>query len=194
MKTGKGRAMSALLLLALVAILALIPLTLIARAYFIVRGARLVTCPETKQPAAVEVDATRAAVTALLGGPALRLRDCSRWPGREGCGQECLREIEAAPADCLVRTILTRWYEGKFCVSCGRDLGRVDWREHKPALLSPEGKTVDWHEVVPENLREMLSTHMPICWDCHVARTFRRLYPELVVDRPWHATGARLKH
>jgi len=72
------------------------------RAYFAYRGKRLITCPETQAPAAVDVAAGEAAVGAFLTEPTLRLRDCSRWPERQDCGQECLQQIEVDPENCLV--------------------------------------------------------------------------------------------
>jgi hypothetical protein len=154
-------------------------------AYRRFQGTRVVACPETKAPAAVAVDAIHAALTAVLGPPRLRLKRCSRWPERRDCGQECLAQIEAAPQDCLVRTMLTRWYQDKSCVYCGKPLGEIHWLEHKPALMSAERKTVEWREVPPEALPQVLATHLPVCWSCHIAETFRRQFPELVVDRPW---------
>ena len=62
------------------------------RAY---RGKRTVTCPVTREPAAVEVDAARVAATAWGGVPDVRLKDCSSWPERAGCGQECLSQLAA---------------------------------------------------------------------------------------------------
>ena len=35
-----------------------------------------------------------------------------------------------------------------------------------------------------EKLQEVLATHWPVCWNCHVAETFRREHPELVAHRP----------
>jgi len=67
-------------------------------AYRRYRGRRVAACPETSAPAAVEVDAIHAALTAVLGPPHLRLKSC---------------------------------------------------------------------------------------WNCHIAETFRRRFPDLVVDRPW---------
>jgi hypothetical protein len=55
-------------------------------------GARAVTCPETKQTVAVELDAVHAAVTGLRGKPDLRLADCTRWPEKAGCNEACLEE------------------------------------------------------------------------------------------------------
>ena len=78
-------------------VLSLIPLgwhTL--RTYQKFRGTRVITCPETGCPAAVEVDRKHAAATTFLRErqTELRLASCSRWPEREGCGQECLAQID----------------------------------------------------------------------------------------------------
>lgn len=156
-----------------------------ARAYLRFRGTRLVTCPETRKAAAVEVDAKHAAFTAPFGKPNLQLIDCSRWPERQDCGQQCLVQIESAPKDCLVRTILTKWYTDKACIFCGKALDEINWVDYKPALMSPERVTLEWDEIPAEKVPEVLTTHMAVCWNCHIAETFRRRYPELVVDRPW---------
>ncbi len=177
----------------MVSVYVLAALVLVAVAYFALRnvvkawlnfrGERVITCPENSQPAAVTVDAFYAGLTAGVDAVALRLSTCSRWPERADCGRECLKEIEAAPEDCLVRNILTRWYAGKTCVYCDKPLGAIRWAEHKPALLGPEGKSVEWFEVKPEDVPATLETHRPVCWRCHIAETFRQAHPELVVDR-----------
>ena len=156
-----------------------------ATAYLKFRGTRLVNCPETKEPAAVEVDAKYAVFTASVGEQGLRLNDCSRWPERQDCGQECLGQIASAPEDCLVRNILTKWYEGRTCVFCAKPLGEIDWLGHKPTLMSHERVTLEWNEIPAEKVPAVLQTHMPVCWDCHIAETFRRRYPERFVDRSW---------
>jgi len=157
-----------------------------ARAYFRLKDKMLITCPETKEPAAVNVDATRAAEQSILGEPHLRLSECSRWPERQGCGQECLSQIEAAPEDCLVRTVVARWYAGKACAYCGKPIEGIDWLGgQRPALLDPERKTVQWDQIRPEKLPEVFSKYTPVCWNCHITETFRREHPELVVERPW---------
>jgi hypothetical protein len=170
---------------ALVILLAIYPaLPILAAAWRRYRGTRVITCPETHQPAAVEVDARHAAVTLLLGGASeLRLRDCTRWPEKRNCGQECLRQIEATPEDCLVRNMLARWYAGKSCVCCGKELGEIDWLQHRPGLMSPEHKTFEWRDIPPETLPSVLASYLPVCWNCHVAESFRREYPDLVTDR-----------
>lgn len=62
-------------------------------AYRSARGKRTLTCPETSEPASVEVDAAHVAATAWGGEIDLRLKDCSRWPERQDCRQECLRQV-----------------------------------------------------------------------------------------------------
>jgi hypothetical protein len=53
---------------------------------------RPVTCPETNAEAGVTIDAKHAAATALRGKPQFRLNDCTQWPARIRCNQECLAE------------------------------------------------------------------------------------------------------
>jgi hypothetical protein len=153
------------------------------RAYFGYRGKRLITCPETHKPAAVDVAAGEAAIGAFLSEPTVRLKQCSRWPERQDCGQVCLQQIEVGPENCLVWNIVSRWYEGKKCVICHKAFGELRHLDHAPALIGPDHKTAEWSEFHPEQLPDVFSTHRPVCWNCHVAGTFRRLHPDLVVDR-----------
>jgi len=53
------------------------------RAYLNSRGKRLVTCPETQKPEAVDVDAGETALGVFFAEPTLRLKKCSRWPERQ---------------------------------------------------------------------------------------------------------------
>jgi len=153
------------------------------RAYFGFRGKRLIPCPETQKTAAVDVAAGEAALGAFLSEPTLRLKQCSRWPERQDCGQECLQQIEADPENCLVWNVVSKWYEGKKCAFCRKTFGELHHLDHPPALVGPDHKTVEWRELRPEQLPEIFATYRPVCWNCHVAETFRRLHPELVVDR-----------
>ena len=154
------------------------------RRYFALRGDRVVACPENDQTVAVRVDAARAALSSMVGSGQWTLESCTRWPEKAGCGQECLKQIEAAPADCLVRTQVARWYSDKACALCGTPLGSIDWTDRKPAVMAPSGRTLEWRDIRPETLPEVLSTHTAICWDCHVAEAFRRARPDLVIDNP----------
>jgi len=174
-----------LLKLVLVAlVLSSIPMIFIAvRTYLRYRGTRLITCPETKMPAAVRVDKGHAATTTAAGDPELRLESCTRWPEKKHCGQECISQIEAAPEGCLVRNILVHWYDGASCALCGKKIA-IHWGDNKPALLTPERKTIEWDEVRPETLPAVLATHGRVCWSCHVANTFHDQFPDLVTERP----------
>jgi hypothetical protein len=69
------------------------------RVYFKYRGTRLVTCPETHEAAVVELAARSMGMQAILDEPCLRLSECTRWPMRRGCGQDCLRQIESRPSE-----------------------------------------------------------------------------------------------
>ena len=146
------------------------------KAWWTFRGDRVVTCPDNQRHAGVKVDALRAAAT-------LRLRACSRWPEKAGCGQECLRQIEAAPSDCLVRTIAEQWYSGKSCISCGRSIGRIQWGPSQPALISADKKSVEWKDVPADRLFETLAAAAPLCFACHMANTLVREHPELAIER-----------
>jgi hypothetical protein len=151
--------------------------------YFTYRGKRLITCPETLTPEAVDVAARKAAAAVFAGDSTLRLDQCSRWPERRDCGQACLRQIEADPENCLVWKIVSDWYDGKSCVYCHKPFGPLHHLDHAPALLGPDRKTVEWKDFQPRQLPELFSTYKPVCWSCHVTQTFRHEYPELVVHR-----------
>jgi hypothetical protein len=153
------------------------------RAFFDYRGKRLVTCPETHKPEAVNIAAVEAGVGAFLSEPTLRLDQCSRWPERQNCGQDCLKQIETDPENCLVWNIVSRWYEGKHCAFCHKLIGPLHHLDHAAALLGPDHKTIEWSLVRPQTLPGVLATHQPVCWNCHIAETFRHAHPELVTDR-----------
>ena len=160
-----------------------IALRRIGGAWWKYRGKRVITCPENEMPAGVAVDARHAAATALHGATELRLKQCSRWPERQDCGQSCLAQIEHAPEDCLVRNILVRWYEGKNCAWCGQPIGEIHLAERKPALLIADRGSVEWSEVPPEQLPQTLAVAQPLCFTCHIANAMMRQHPELIIDR-----------
>ena len=178
----------------LAAIYGIFRLARAVRVYFTFRGNRLVSCPENHRPAAVRLAAGKAALGAIAGDQQLGLSACSRWPERQGCPQECLAQIEEAPKACLVSTIINRWYQGQVCVYCHTSFGEIQWHDHAPALLNREHKTVQWNEIHAENLHDALGTHRPVCWSCHMAETFRREHPELVVDRTSSPLRMNLYH
>lgn len=141
------------------------------------RGTHVITCPENHEHAAVRV-------ALLTGGDHASLKACSRWPEKEGCDQACVKELEASPRQTLVQAIASDWYVGKGCVYCAKPIEDIVWHERPPALLSPEHTTVQWKDVAPQQLPEILATHEPVCYRCHVVESFRREHTEWVIERP----------
>ncbi len=168
---------------AIVVVVAVLILSWFGRLWLKYRGKRVIQCPENLRPAGVVLDAAHAAATGFGKAPELRLSQCSRWPERAGCGQECLSQIQAAPEDCLVRNIIAKWYRGKPCGACGQPIGDIDWGGSQPCLLLDDGKTVEWREVPADKLEETLSLSKAICFACHTTRTLVREHPELATDR-----------
>ena len=112
-------------ILAVLAALLVVAAWHVGRMLLELRGTRLATCPETGRTVAVDLDLKYSAVHSLFGRSQFRLSDCTRWPERAGCGQMCLGDLEAAPHDCLARTIASDWYAGKDCVYCRRPFGEL---------------------------------------------------------------------
>ncbi len=155
------------------------------RSYLRYRGQRLITCPETKQPAAVHINLMKVAREAVLGKPNIRLDQCSRWPERASCGQDCLSQIKADPQHCLVWNMVDEWYKGKSCAYCQKPFVEIHWHDRYPALLGPDRSVVQWNEVPPENLPQIFQNYLPVCWNCYIAEEFRRKNPERIVERTW---------
>ncbi len=88
------------LFLAGACLLLLLPALWGEQIYHTYREGRTVNCPETHAPVSVRFNALRAAWSSLAGGPPkLRLADCTRWPERADCGQECIPDaLGAKPA------------------------------------------------------------------------------------------------
>jgi len=147
-------------------------------------GAQVIVCPETGRQAMIEVDTRRAALTSLIGRTDIRLESCWRWPLNEDCGQECLLQLHVAQDECLVSSVLAKWYRGKKCAFCLRTFDGIDLIDHKPALFTPEGTTVEWAEVRMPDVNKAMATYQPVCWNCHIAQTFYHEHPDLVVERP----------
>jgi hypothetical protein len=161
-------------------------------AYLEFRGTRVVVCPETREYVAVEVDALHAASSATEEEAELRLSSCTLWPERGDCDQHCVYQIANAPEDCAVRAILADFYEGQSCALCRKPFGELGWGAHMPALLRLyDRRTFGCRELPPETLPLALQSHLPVCWDCHVAESFRREFPHLVTDRDSKATAPR---
>jgi hypothetical protein len=144
------------------------------------RGDHVITCPDNKQPEVIRIKGSDL--------QHLDVRMCSRWPEKLGCGQECLRQVQESPEGCLLQAVYTHWYLDQKCAICGKtlDVPGIAEHVHAPALLAPDGFSFEWNSVRAEDLARVMVTHSPICWDCHIAHTFRREHPELVVERDFH--------
>lgn len=153
------------------------------------QGKMLVTCPGTGKPAAVKVDTWRGILAALVGFRRVQLCACSGWPEREDCDQDCLCEIEANPEEHKVWTIASKWFEGKKCAVCGEAISPVQHLDRTPALANFKHETQQWDQIPTEKLPEALWASQPVCWNCHIAETFKRQFPDRVTYRPWERGG-----
>ena len=146
-------------------------------------GARLVDCPETGTVAAVKFDCAHAAFTAVVfdGEPDMRLADCSRWPERGPCEGPCVPQAKAPESS--VVGLITHWTGQGHCAICHGELVEAPAVGHHVALLGRDGVTTQWTDVSLASLPRALFESQAVCWNCHVAETFRRMHPELVTDR-----------
>ena len=160
----------------IIALIALAALTFGVVA-FRYRGKRIVVCPETQQPVGAEIGAMRAAAGRFV------ITSCSRWPERAGCDQACAPAIAASPQETLVTDIVTRWYAGRVCVLCGQPIQGLGGAI-VPALRNSAGVITPWSNMRPEELPSLLGTAVAVCASCELAEHFRRVHPELVVERP----------
>ncbi len=118
----------------------------------------------------------------------LPLTECGNWSDGQNCGQDCLEQIDNAPEECQVRSMLVDWHKDRRCSVCSVGFGGSKAHNgemalgysDRPALISPDGKMVEWVSLSVEKLSDALETHEPVCWRCLVADTIRRQQPELV--------------
>jgi hypothetical protein len=54
------------------------------------RNKRVMTCPETESPAEINIDAQRAAFSSAFGRPLLKIKNCTLWPKKKGCDEDCI--------------------------------------------------------------------------------------------------------
>ena len=120
---------------------------------------RVVTCPETGQPAIVHIDQALAVTNDAVSEPGMHL--------------------PASSASALVKA----WAQDRTCTTCGGELVEHSFVGHHIALLEPAGMTREWVDISSERLPLALATSLPLCWNCHQAASFRRQFPHLVTDR-----------
>jgi hypothetical protein len=175
-------------LLSAVGLFVLYRVFLASRQFLRFGGKMLVTCPETKRPAAVQVDNWGAVLAPIVSPDPMRLSACSRWPERGDCGQSCLCQIQEDPEAHRVWTIAAHWYEGKNCAYCGQPI-ELHHLEHAPALMDAENNIIrEWSGLAAEKLQDAFAASLPVCWNCYVTETFIQAHPERTVIRPWKHT------
>ena len=65
----------------------------------------------------------------------------------------------------------------------GDDAARIAATDELEKQLRADGVTTEWTAMDPAALPDAMRARHPVCWNCHVAETFRRTHPELVTDR-----------
>jgi hypothetical protein len=139
----------------------------IARQYRSYRRTRIVTCPETRQNAAVAVTPSKAALPAAFGSPpVLEVSDCSRWDDARDCDQRCLPQIASAPEETTLRAFLAERYTTRLCAQCQKPFPGSD-QEPIPAVLGPGATLIEVMDIPPERLEEIIATHLPLCARCY---------------------------
>jgi hypothetical protein len=134
---------------------------------------RTLICPETRQPAAVRLAIGERIRSLLAGRERLRVRTCSRWPERQGCGEECLLQVDLQPQ--LLERELRAWCEGRDCALCGHPLVANDWRQGRFSGVDGKGRFVPAAEMPLQELPLALENYRPVCWNCHCAQRGLRL-------------------
>lgn len=148
------------------------------------RGTRVVTCPETHKDAGVTVDLGHAAATAIWEKADVALATCSRWPERKGCDQACVAQIVEAQDETRARTIAAHFFEGARCAICQQRIEPPASASLQPGLFDPATQEVSaWDEVPAEQLQDIFKARRAICPNCTLAESFRRRFPDRVVDR-----------
>jgi hypothetical protein len=148
------------------------------------RGARVVVCPQTHESVSVTLDRCQAAMSAVWEAEDLKLATCTRWPLPVDCDQACVKQIVQPGNETLPAAIAAHLFEGQRCAICGLAIDPLGAVELPPGLLDPvTHDVVAWNEVPPERLRDEFKARRALCANCTLAESFRRRFPDRVVDR-----------
>jgi hypothetical protein len=156
-------------------LLVALPVGISLQSYFRHRGQRTVVCPENQEPVTVELDNKYSFRTALRGQQHQRLQSCSRWPENGECGQECLAQVDPTPEN--LERLLQKWYQGKTCSLCDRQLSPADWRRSRLALLNEKEKLFELRHTQLGDIPSALDHMAPLCWNCHQEERARQATP-----------------
>jgi len=147
------------------AILVGLPVASTLQTYFKNRGRRAVVCPDDNQCAEMEVDRKFALQAAMQGKELSRVQACSHWPENAACGQECMAQLEATPAN--LDRLFAKWLKGKTCTICLRGITPSDWRQGRLGFLNDEFKLVEMRQIDLTQLGSIAEPKRPLCWTCH---------------------------
>ena len=154
------------------------------RAFYKLRGTRVVVCPETKRPVGVTVDLGHAATSAVWEQLDVRISSCSRWPERTDCDQSCAAQIEADPHGTRAKAMATHFFEGQRCAICQRSIDAPSPARLQPGFMHPDTHEVKaWDELDPANLPCAIQRDFPLCANCTLAESVRQRFPD-GVPRP----------
>jgi hypothetical protein len=79
---------------------------------------------------------------------------------------------------------LKRFFDGKACAICKREIPPVHRTGLKPGLWNPEThETRSWDQIPNGNVSATVDGHLPLCSSCVVAEAFRQRFPDRVTDR-----------
>jgi len=144
------------------------------------RSESLLTQTQAKPPATARIDA---ALTLGCGSSsAPKPRQSSSPRSEERAAYETILESAHMPEE-PASAVVKEWARGRGCAMCRGAVTESWFAGHHIALLEPTGMTREWVDVGADRLALALATSLPLCWNCHVAATFRRTHPELVTDR-----------
>jgi len=153
-------------------------------AWIRLRGTRVVTCPETHKPAAVTIDTGHGAMTAVWEKADLKLATCSRWPERQNCNEGCVPQIVEGGDESRSRVMAAHFFEGRRCTICGNQIDPINAATLQPGLLDlVTHEAAAWDEIPAQDLPAAFHARKPVCANCTLAESFRRRFPDRVVDR-----------
>jgi hypothetical protein len=91
--------------------------------------------------------------------------------------------VSGMAAETEASILVRSWARGRQCAACGGPLETSESAGHHIALRDAKGMTREWIDIATERLPVVLAASVPMCWNCHIAETFRRQHPDLVTDR-----------
>ena len=68
--------------------------------------------------------------------------------------------------DVIAFVAACQWYQKRACVCCGAALAGI-----QPAIMVPERHLMEWKDIPPEKIPQVLATAAPVCRACLNAET-----------------------